>query len=212
MNFSRGYMDKTRDRVLQVELHVEFDGRFCLTKMSPGVHVQAQVDDRRVDGKDRAFEFDLKLAVAAIQPTSLIDQPTSEVGKEAPVTRFIGSRQRGLGNRPSDAHVVELRSVRIQAKHRVAQTLAVRHLPERHAQKLLPAAKVPRSLIAFVSLHPPIEVVMIDKRNDLRKNVLAFVHMNASLRRNARLISNRLESKQDLTPYLTMFSKNYIIA
>jgi hypothetical protein len=86
------------------------------------------------------------------------------------------------------------------------------YLPERHAQKLLPAAKVPRSLIAFVSLNAPIEVVVIDKRNDLRKNVLAFIHMNASLRRNTNLISNRLEPKQVLNPFLTMFSKNYIIA
>jgi len=57
MDFPRSYMDKTGYRVLQIELDVEFDGRFCPSKMSPGVHIQAQVDDRRINGKDRSFEI-----------------------------------------------------------------------------------------------------------------------------------------------------------
>jgi hypothetical protein len=76
-----------------------------------------------------------------------------------------------------------------------------------HAQELLPTAKVPRSLVAVVPIYISVEIVVINKRNDLRKDILAFVHGTKS-RKPVDLNSNRLEAKHNLTPYLIMFSKN----
>jgi hypothetical protein len=72
--------------------------------------------------------------------------------------------------------MIEFRRVRVQTQYRVAQALAVRHLAKRPAQKLLPTAKVPRSPVALVPLDTTIELVVIDKRHHLRKNVSAVIH------------------------------------
>jgi len=72
--------------------------------------------------------------------------------------------------------MIELGCVRVQAQNRVAQTLAVRHLAKRHAQKLLPTAKVPRSPVAVVPLDTTVELVVIYERHNLRKNVFAVIH------------------------------------
>jgi hypothetical protein len=53
----------------------------------------------------------------------------------------------------------------------------VRHLPERHAQKLLPTAKVPGSPVAGVPLNTTVEFVVIDERHYLGKNVFAVIHI-----------------------------------
>lgn len=200
VDFPCSYMYKTGYRVLQIELHVKLHGRFRLAEMGPCVNVQAEVDDRRIDGKDIMFEFDLKLAVGTVQTTRLVYQRKCEVGVYPPVSRFVGSRQRGLRDRTTDAHVIQLRGVRVQTQHRVAQTLSMRHLPERHAQKLFPAAKMPGPTFALITLDAPIELVMINKRNDLRKNVLPFIHMKASLCRKSHSHFKSFNIKTMLNP------------
>ncbi len=94
--------------------------------------------------------------------------------------------------------MIEFGIVVVQTYHRVAQTLAVCHLSERHAQKLLPTAEVPDATGSAVPVDTTVELVMVDKCHDLRKNVFAFVHIDfpdSKESDKSRTISNRLTQK-----------------
>jgi hypothetical protein len=58
----------------------------------------------------------------------------------------------------------------------------MRQLPKRHAKKLVPAAKMPGPPIAVIPLDTTAEIVVVDERHDLRKNVFAVIHKNKLLK------------------------------
>ncbi len=171
-----GNIDKTRNRVLQIELYMQLYGGFRLSKLRPGVDAQTQIDDGGVDGKDVLLQLNLESGIRSVDSSRFFYQRGGEVGVNAPVSCLVGSGQRGLCNLLSDAHMIEFRCVGVQTQDRVAQTLAMRHLSKCHAQKLFPTAKVPDSPVTAVTLDTTVELVVINKRQNLRKNVFAVIH------------------------------------
>jgi hypothetical protein len=49
-------------------------------------------------------------------------------------------------------------------------------LPERHTQKLIPAAKVLSPVIAVILFNTTVKVIVVNERHNLRENIFALVH------------------------------------
>ena len=64
-------------------------------------------------------------AVLRIKPAGLGDQDLSEGRIEPPVAALIGIGERAASDLPSDAHMIELGLLCVQAGHRVAQAVTI---------------------------------------------------------------------------------------
>jgi len=104
------------------------------------------------------------------------NQCLREVGKGAPVPRFVGVGQRRARHASAETHVVQLAAHRTQANLNVAQTLAIGQLREGLRRILAPAGEAFRVAISAVAGHVFLELLVRQIIDQLRKHHPARVH------------------------------------
>lgn len=96
-----------------------------------------------------------------------------EVFKNPIVPVLVDSCQRRLGDGlGAHAHVVALRLMSLQRNNQVAQAFAVAELAKYHDKQLVPAGEVFDIVVALVFADEVVELAPIQKRSELRENIL----------------------------------------
>ena len=93
VQLSVGNMDKTRDVATQIQQCVHLHGGFGGPKMGPREQRQAQINRGRIQRVNGVVKISQQ-ALANIKPSRLRDQSLRELRINAPVTGFVGIRQR----------------------------------------------------------------------------------------------------------------------
>ena len=170
-----GDANKRRDRAMQIEQRVHFDGGLGGTKMRRRKQAEAEVDGGRVQCVCGGIEIDVE-AFAGIELMCLLHQPHGQFGAEASVVRLVGVGQRGVAHRRGKTHGVELVGLGVEARLDVAQALAVGQLRKRHGAILLGAGQSAHANITTVAGHATCERSPGNEIHQLRKSQLARVH------------------------------------
>ena len=105
VHFAIGNADKSWDIAMQVEQRVHLDGALALAKSGPRKQRQTQIDGGRIESVKALIEIDAD-RIGGIQRPGYIDQDVREIGKDAPVARFVGVGQSGAGNLTAKAQMV----------------------------------------------------------------------------------------------------------
>src|ERR1019366_4297989 len=104
------------------------------------------------------------------------NQPVREVGKDAPVSRFIRLRQRGARHLATESQVIQLALQRTQTGFDVAQTLAIGQLGEGHRQILIPAGEASPPEVALITRDATTELPVGKEADQLREDDAALIH------------------------------------
>ena len=111
----------------------------------------AEVDGGRVQRVQTLIQIDTD-RVVRVQRSCDADQHLGEVGKDAPVARFVGPALRDRARHAAvEPHVVQFVVQRTKARFDVPQALAVSQLSEGHRQILIPTRELPQTVIALVT-------------------------------------------------------------
>ena len=121
MPLARGDVDESGDIASQIDQRVELDGRLATSKRRPREQRQAEVDGRRVECVDGLLQGQAEV-VGRVEAPSPIDQDLGEIGINPPVARPICIGERAPRDPSAKAGVIELGTVRTQARFDVAQT------------------------------------------------------------------------------------------
>ena len=105
----------------------------------------------------------LEIVVLDIKRSGLFDKNLSEVGINAPVSFLIGICKCRLGNRLADTGVIQLAGECIQAVFNIAETLPASKLSKTRDKKVLPASKLPYTVVALVFINAFLELVFWHK-------------------------------------------------
>jgi len=106
-----GHINIGRNAAPQIEQGVYLDGAFVATELRPRKHRQTKIDGRGVQCIDCLGQLHTERFVA-IKLASRCDEHPGEIGKDAPVARFVGVRQRVARDAAAKTHVIQLRLLR----------------------------------------------------------------------------------------------------
>jgi len=126
VQFSVGNVDKRGNAAAQVHERMQLDRRLGFAKVRPGKQRQTEVNRagvQRVQGGLLQFPAEV---LVDVQPTRPGDEHLSEIGVDAPVAHLVGVGEGVARDRRADAHVIQLRLHREQARLDVAQRFAGR--------------------------------------------------------------------------------------
>src|ERR1035438_10390798 len=103
---------------------MHFDGGFVLAELGPRKHRQTKINSRRIQGIQALIEVHAERIVYVQWPCNA-DQYLSEIGIDAPVSRFICIGQSGTRHTTAKPHMVELASYCLEACLDITQTFAI---------------------------------------------------------------------------------------
>ena len=171
-----GDVNESGDGAAQVQQGVQFDSRLVRAKRRPGIHRQAQVYRRGIEGVNGCIQVD-RHRLFGVQRARHGDQVLRKVGVDLPRPGCIGVGQSVARNGlAAQTHVIQPLGLSTQIDLDVAQRLAVGQLSKGHGQELVHAGEILNLVIATVSGHASTESAQGQKRHDLRENKLALVH------------------------------------
>ena len=146
----------------QVDHRMGFDTRFCGSKVGPGKQFQTQVDGGGVHGIERLLETQANVMVL-VQIQRDFDQALPQCFEQMRITPLIGIGQRGVRYTLTQAAVVELGALRVQAHDQITQALSAGELRVGHADEVAPCGEVPCPAVGHVLVN---EVFKVAKRYD----------------------------------------------
>jgi hypothetical protein len=164
---------------------------FLMMKLGPWIQAKAQIDGGAVKGIGQLIQVNSEIIVLDVKRPGLIDENLSEFGINAPVSFFIGISQCRLGNRLADAGVMQLARKCSQTVFNVTGAFPASELSKTHDQKVLPASKLPYSVVALVLIDTLLELIFWQKLHQLCKNGLPCIHTRSNNRKSESIISSR---------------------
>ena len=167
--------DDRGEIALEGQQGVEFDGGLVLSKRGPRKERETEVNGGGVQRISRRLEFKTERFIG-VKRGGLPDEDLGEIGKDAPVTIFIGIGQRAAGGGLADADVVEFRAEGRQAGFDVAQTFAPRQLGEGQHEKLFVGGEFANAAVAVVTGDTLVELVFGEEVEELGEDGATFVH------------------------------------
>ena len=170
-----GDRHECRDRSVQVDHGVEFDGGFSLSKPSPRKETHAQVYRGRVDSVDD-FVYLRDVSISSVQLASFANEDLSELEIDAPVARFVGVGEIGSSDQPANTHGVEQIGLGSEARFDIAQAFPESQLGEGHAKELIPCGKALALPGHGIVGYATIEMLPMDHVDNLRENETASIH------------------------------------
>lgn len=171
VSLSIGNMDKSGDSALQIHHCVKFDGSFVFSELCPLEQRQTQIDGRGVQDFNRFGQL-----IFAIQFLCMSDQYHGQILINFPWPRSIGIRERTQGDALFDAHVIATSTECVKGRGQIPKAVPERKLSKTHTQELIPAFKLPYTVISFVLMNNLSKIVFGDNIHKLRKNDPASVH------------------------------------
>jgi len=167
--------DKGGNASAQIQERVEFDGGFVFPKFRPRKKGETKVDGGGVQRVNRLVEFQPKIVVGVKLPGDA-DKDLGEVGVDAPRPILVGIGQSAARDATSNSGVVKFGFHRPQAGFDVAQAFPISQLGESHAEKLIVTGKLSDSLVATITAHAFVEIVLGKEVHQLRKDDTSGVH------------------------------------
>lgn len=166
---------KGGDASAQIQERVKFDGGFVFPKFRPREKSEAQIDGGGVQSVNCLVEFQPKIVVGVKFPGSA-DEDLGEVGVDAPRPSFVGVGQSAARDATSNSGVIKFRFHRSQTSFDVAQAFPISQLGESHAEKLIVTGELSDSLVATITAHAFVEIVLGKEVHQLRKDDTSGVH------------------------------------
>ena len=111
-----------------------------------------------VEGEHGVIEVQAQV-LAGVHRSGDADQRLRHLGVDSPVASLVRIGQGVARHRATNAHVIKLLPLRTQADLDISQTLPIRKLGERHAQKLAVAREGLDVTVATISAHGATEGV-----------------------------------------------------
>ena len=204
---ARGDNDAGGKVALEREPGVAFAGGLGPAKRGPRKERAAAVNGGGVQRLGRRLEFKAERFIG-IKCGRLRDEAMGEVGKETPVPRFIGHRQRVAGGGLANAGVIELRAEGRQTGFDVTQTFAPSQLGERQHEELFVGGQLADAEVAAVTGDALVELVLWQEIEELGEDGATFVHKVKNRRlpvEPPRKVVAELKSKNDRTAVLSSF-------
>ena len=168
-------VDQHGNSALHVSNVFSFTAALERSMRRPGKQRQAQIDDRRIQGIERAVQIQTQIHVPIKWPC-LLNQMLSKIRIDSPVSSFIGIGKSRPFYRRSKSGVIELPAMCGETDFDVAETFTMSQLSKSHRQELFPTGQIPNTPIAVVAMHESIEIVMRNKLKQLSENGLSTVH------------------------------------
>ena len=207
MHTASGDNDDGGKVALESQQGVEFDGGLVLSKRGPRKERETEVNGGGIQRISRRLEFKTERFIG-VKRGGLPDEDLGEIGKDAPVTIFIGIGQRAAGGGLADAGVVEFRAEGRQTGFDIAQTFAPSQLGERQHKEVFISGELSDAAVAVVTGDTLVEFVFGEEVEELGEDGATFVH-KVENRRNAgshpQGIVAELKSKNDRTAILSSF-------
>ena len=201
MNTARRDNDDGGKVALQGQQRVKFDGGLVPSKRGPRKQREAQVNGGGVQRIGGGLEFKTERFIG-VEGGGLLDEDVGKVGKDAPVSFFVGVGQRAAGSGLPDAGVIEFGAEGRQTGFDVAQTFSPRELGERQHEKLFVGGQFADAEVAVVTGDTLVELVFGEAVEELGEDGATFVH-KVKNRRNAgnhpQGVVAELKSKNDQT-------------
>jgi len=176
---SRRNSNKCGDIAPQVQERVHLHRVLIRLVLGPRKQADAQVDDGRVQRVNGAVQIDGQ-ALPGIKLARFPNENVSKVCINAPVAAFVGVAERAARDPAADAQVIQPSVERTQAGHDIAQALAIGQLREGHAEKMIPARKTARAVVASITGDALAELVNRKMLDELGENRSSGVHTRVS--------------------------------
>lgn len=151
--------DEGRDASPEVQKGVCSHRRLGLPKMGPGEYRETEINRRGIQGVILSLESLQDGRVIPVEQSSPSNEDMSEGFIDPPVTLLIGQLERGPDDGTTEAHVVKLLRVSIQAEDDTPYTLSVCELSKAETEKLLPARKDTDPMIPSVCRYALLELI-----------------------------------------------------
>ncbi len=164
-----------RDGTAEIDLSMEFDSRFGVSKRGPGKQSQRQIYRRRVQGVDAVFEIDIQF-FAGIELAGFSNQPFGDALPNAPISGLVRICQRGLGQWTSEAEVMQSFWLGIEAVHDIPQSFSPSQLSKGHCDELLATPEMLYLVIPIVFPDLPAEYLSMNLASDLGYDVRTCSH------------------------------------
>jgi len=207
MHTAGGDNDDGGKVALEREQSVEFDGGLVLAKRGPRKQRETEVNGGGIQRIGGGLEFKTE-RIFGVKRGGLPDEDLGEIGKDAPVTIFVGIGQSAASGGLTDASVVEFRAKGRQAGFDVAQTFAPSQLGKCQHEELFVSGEFADAAVAVVTGDTLVELVFGEEVEELGEDGATFVH-KVENRRNAgshpQGIVAELKSKNDRTALLSSF-------
>ena len=159
----------------QVDLRVDLDSRFGLSKIGPREQRQRQVDSRRVQSVNGIVDVEPEILPGVERP-GFSHESLGQILPQPPIALIVGVGQSRLGHRLQKTQVVKSSGPRIQAVDDIPQTFPPGQLGKSHADELLSTTEMSDSRLRIVALHQTGKRLPMHEVENLRKDVAASVH------------------------------------
>ena len=163
-------MEERRHGSLQIVKEMDLHTAFPFSELGPPEDSQAKRYRCRVERIDVPVQLeDVNHSFAS----GLGHHVEGELFENPIVPVLIDSCQSRLGDRlGAHAHVVALRLMGLQRNNQVSQTFTVAELAKYHDKQLVPAGEVLDIVVALVLANEVVELAPVQKRGELRENIL----------------------------------------
>ena len=162
---------------------MEFDGSLVLTELGPREQRKTEVNGGGVQSVGGGLEVGEE-RVFGVKRGGLSDEDLSEVGKDAPITLFVGIGQRAAGGRLAETGVIKFWTEGGQTGFDVTETFAPSELGESEYEEVFVGGKFADEMIAVVTGDTLVELVLGEEVQELGEDGATFVH-KVKNRRNA---------------------------
>ena len=168
-------MDKCWNGVTQVQQGLELDDSLGFANRSPVEQAETQIDGGGLQCVNRFLKNESQVLVY-VKLASAPDQNRSQVGTDAPVTRFVGIGQGRSVHAVDQAHGVKFAGVGSHRHLDVARALAPSQLGKNHDAKLLGTSQGAHARVAAFALNDSRKACPWNEFHDLSKQGLADIH------------------------------------
>ena len=150
VQFAVGNMNEIRDVPAQVQQCMHLHGRLGAPEQRPWIQGKAQVDGGGVECIDGVGQIHSRIIVD-VQLASPDDQALGKIGKDSPVSSFVGIGQGGSPDGGTDTHVVQPGRLGEEAGLDIAQAFPVGQLSEREDAEMFGRGKRPDSMVSTIA-------------------------------------------------------------
>ena len=175
VNAARGDNDDGGKVAVESQQCVEFDGGLVLTELGPREQRETEVNGGGVQCVGGGFEFGEE-GVFGVKRGGLSDEDLGEVGKDTPITLFVGIGQRAAGGGLAETGVIKFWTEGGQTGFDVTETFAPSELGEREHEEVFVGRKFADEMIAVITSDTLVELVFGEEVQELGEDGATFVH------------------------------------